>query len=162
MISAATGGSVVTFSNRFSLSSMNGVFPASVTAALQTVTGTAGPEDQDDITAPQAGAAAAAGGTNQPAAGADVYNVPYTMQTAPSRYAPMPPMAKSKITAKAMSRLHATSAYTVYQTNIGSPNAVTTQTQSFTYSFSSVENPATPAGQPSDAAMQKFLNRWKD
>ncbi|EXJ85700.1 hypothetical protein A1O1_06068 [Capronia coronata CBS 617.96] len=158
-ISAATGGTVINFSDRFSLKSMTGVFPATVIAGLKTVTGTAGPADVNNIQAPQAG-----GGQDTPGVGNDApeYSVPYTLQTGSIRYAPMPPMAKSKITAKAASRQWPTSSYTVYQTIAGPPNAATTQTATLTFQTTSREATVAAAGQPSDSAMQKFLNRWKD
>src|SRR5579859_4339459 len=53
MISAATGGSVINFSDRFTISGMNGVFPPVVTAGLKTVSGTAGPPTENDIQAVQ-------------------------------------------------------------------------------------------------------------
>ncbi|KAH0835114.1 hypothetical protein AYO21_09708 [Fonsecaea monophora] len=156
-VSAATGGTVINFSDRFSLKSMTGTFPAVVQQGLRTVTGTAGPADVNNVQAPQAGA-----GPNNPSVGDAVYSTPYTMQTGTIRYAPMPPMAQTKITAKNASPLWPTSAYTVYQTIAGTPNAVTTNTLALTFSVSSRENPVAAAGQPTDVAMQKFLNRWKD
>ncbi|KIX06782.1 uncharacterized protein Z518_04758 [Rhinocladiella mackenziei CBS 650.93] len=156
-ISTATGGTVINYSDRFSLKSMTGTFPPSVTQGLRTVSGTAGPEDVNNIQAPQAedaqGATSSAGGD---------YDVPYTLQTGTIRYAPMPPMAQSKITAKNASPQWPTSAYTVYTAVAGTPNAITTQTASLTFSVSSREATVAAAGQPTDAALQKFLNRWKD
>ncbi|KAJ9611082.1 Cell wall synthesis protein kre9 precursor [Cladophialophora chaetospira] len=156
-VSAATGGTVINFSDRFSLASMTGTFPAAVQQGLRGVSGTAGPADQNNIQAPQAG-----GGAAVPAAGDGVYNTPYTLQSGTIRYAPMPPIAQSTITAKNASPQWPTSAYTVYQTIAGTPNAITTNTNPVTFSVSSVENPVAAAGQPTDGAVQKFLNRWKD
>jgi len=156
-VSAATGGTVVNFSDRFTLNSMSGTFSAAVQQGLSTVSGTTGPADQNNIQAPQAG-----GGAATPAAGDGVYNTPYTLQSGTIRYAPMPPPAQSSITAKNPSPQWPTSAYTVYQTIAGTPNAVTTNTLPVTHVVSSVENPVAAAGQPTDGAVQKFLNRWKD
>ena len=136
-ISAATGGTVINFSDRFSLTGMTGTFPAAVTAGLKTVTGTAGPATQNNVQSSQNNAAAGADAI--PANGASEYSVPYTMQTATIRYAPMPPVAQTKITAKNASPQWPTSAYTVYKTNVGTPNAVTTHTEVFTFSVSSRE-----------------------
>lgn len=138
-ISAATGGTVINFSDRFTLPSMSGTFPATVLQGLQTVSGTAGPATQNDIQAAQAGAGAGAAGDSAPAAGAAEYNVPYTLQTAAIRYAPMPPTAQTKITAKNASPQWPTSAYTVYKGIAGSPNAATTHTAQQTFSVSSRE-----------------------
>jgi hypothetical protein len=134
MISAATGGVVINYSDRFSLSSMDGIFPASVTDGLETVSGTAGPPTENDIQAPQVGGNAAASGN------AGAYGTPYTLQSGPVRYAPMPPMAQTKITAKNASPQWPTSAYTPYPAIAGSPNAVTTQTQPITFTTHSIEN----------------------
>ncbi|KAL2399804.1 hypothetical protein ABEF93_001181 [Exophiala dermatitidis] len=161
-VSAATGGTVINYSDRFSLKSMTGTFPAAVTTALKSVTGTAGPADVNNIKA-----AAAADDDDDdvdtvPTNGASEYKVPYTLQTGSIRYAPMPPLAKTKITAKKASAQWPTSAYTVYKTIAGAPNAATTHTETQTFSTHSREATVAAAGQPSDAAMQKFLNRWKD
>ncbi|EXJ59570.1 hypothetical protein A1O7_03716 [Cladophialophora yegresii CBS 114405] len=156
-VSAATGGTVINFSDRFTLKSMSGTFPPSVQQGLRSVTGTAGPADQNNLQAPQAGADAATASVAE-----EVYNTPYTLQTGTIRYAPMPPMAQTKITAKNASPQWPTSAYTVYQTIAGTPDAITTNTLPLTFSASSRENPVAAAGQPTDGAVQKFLNRWKD
>ena len=133
VMSAATGGVVQNFSPRFSLTGMTGIFPPSVTAGLKSVDGTKGPDTINQVSSPQVGAnPAAAGGPAQ-------YNVPYTMQTAQVRYAPMPPMAPSKITAKGRNPAFPTSAYTVYQTEAGLPNAITTETLIQTFSVVSRE-----------------------
>ena len=136
MISAATGGSVINYSDRFTISGMDGVFPPAVIAGLQTVSGTAGPPTENDIQAVQQ--PAAGGGTAAIAAGD--YTVAYTLQTGPIRYAPMPPMAVTKISAKGQSRQWPTSAYTVYPSPAGSPNAITTNTMVQTFRASSIEN----------------------
>lgn len=133
IISAATGGVVINYSGRFTLASMDGTFTPTVIAGLKTVTGTAGPPTENDIQAPQVG------GT-QAAAGAGQYGTPYTAQTGQIRYAPMPPMAQTQITAKNASPQWPTSAYTVYAGAAGSPNAISTQTQPITFSTVSIEN----------------------
>lgn len=48
-VSAISGGTVVNFSDRFSLTDMNGTFPSVVNNALQSITGTAGPPDQNNV-----------------------------------------------------------------------------------------------------------------
>jgi len=136
MISAATGGSVINFSDRFTISGMDGVFPSVVIAGLQTVSGTAGPPTVNDIQAVQQ--PAAGGGT--PAIAPGDYAVAYTLQTGPIRYAPMPPMPVTQISAKGQSRQWPTSAYTVYPGPAGSPNAITTNTLAQTFRASSIEN----------------------
>jgi hypothetical protein len=136
MISLAAGGSVINFSDRFSLPSMAGVFPANVVAGLATVSGTDGPATQNNIQSPQAGN----GAQGTAVAGAGEYGTPYNLQTGQIRYAPMPPMAVTQITAKNPSRQWPTSAYVVYTTNAGSPNAITTNTNPITFVTTSIEN----------------------
>ena len=137
VMSAATGGQIFNFSDRFSLTDMVGVFPAAVTTGLKDVSGTAGPDTINQISSPQ-NPAAGAGGTV--AAGDPIFNTPYTLQSGQIRYAPMPPMAQTKITAKGGAKSqYPTSAYTVYTTNIGAPNAITTNTAPLTFSAVSRE-----------------------
>jgi len=135
-ISAATGGTIINYSDRFTLSSMTGTFPASVLQGLKTVTGTAGPADVNNINAGQVAPNPAA---SVPAVGDPLYNTPYTMQTGTIRYAPMPPMAQTQITAKNASPQYPTSAYTVYKKIAGTPNAITTNTAPITFSTVSIE-----------------------
>ena len=132
-MSAATGGTVTNFSPRFSLTGMTGVFPAAVTTGLKSVSGTDGPDTINQVASPQVG------GANTVAAGAPEYDVPYTMQTGQIRYAPMPPMAPTKITAKNRKQQFPSSAYTVFMTEQGPPNAITTQTLVQTFVASSRE-----------------------
>ncbi|RMZ89357.1 hypothetical protein DV736_g3416, partial [Chaetothyriales sp. CBS 134916] len=153
IVSTAPGGAIVNFSDRFSLTGMTGVFTAKVLAGLKTVTGTQGPATINDITD-----TGSSDSTTNPA----LYTTPYTLQSASIRYAPMPPMAPTSITAKAASSQWPTSAYTVYKSYAGQPNAITTHTLEQTFSVSSREATQAAAGQPTDNAMQKFLNRWKD
>lgn len=133
-ISAATGGSVINFSDRFTLSSMTGTFPNSVQIGLRTISGTDGPEDINNIQSAQVNPDAAVS-----SAGDAQYDTPYTLQSGSIRYAPMPPVAPSKITAKNPSAQYPTSAYTVYKTVAGPPNAQTTITNMQTFTVQSKE-----------------------
>jgi Yeast cell wall synthesis protein KRE9/KNH1 len=169
VMSAATGGVVTNFSPRFSLTGMTGVFPPAVTAGLKTVSGTDGPDTINQVTSPQVGANPAA------PAGAAEFDVPYTMQTGQVKYAPMPMIPGTKITAKNRSPQHPTSAYTVYRTGQGPPNAITTMTDIQTFVVSSreatvcrptlhflIDTDRLQMTAQSQPAMEKFLNRWKD
>lgn len=111
---------------------MTGVFPDAVVAALKTVSGTSGPATENDISS-------SAATTTATGAGGE-YTVPYAMQSGEIRYAPMPPMAQTKISAKNASPQYSTSSYSVYVSVAGSPNAATTITASVTFSASSIEN----------------------
>lgn len=132
MISAATGGTVVNYSNRFSLSGMTGVFPASVTAGLANIEGTNGPktENNDVANGPAADDGDAAKGAS----------VAFTLQTGPTRYAPMKGKPGTTITAKTASRMFPMSSYVIAKSFLPTPIAVTTQTVSATYSVSSMEH----------------------
>ena len=180
MISVASaGGTVINYSSRFSLSGMTGTFPANVQSALGDISGTAGPATENNVVAsnqnPQANEGAAAGTV----AATGSYALAYTMQTGAVRYAPMPPLAVTKITANQASMQYPTSAFTIASTYLPAPVAQTTQTQSQTFSTVSIENTvsltqlcfqesnvntfqASAASMPTDTAMARFLNRWKD
>ncbi|KAF2271465.1 uncharacterized protein EI97DRAFT_269151 [Westerdykella ornata] len=147
---AAKGGTVTNFSPRFSLSGMEGTFPPNIVAALKDVSGTDGPGRIDKTSD---GGPAAPGGNE--------FEVEYTMQTGPTRYAPMQPIPPTKITKKKATPLHPTSAFTIATTFLARPTVQTTITQSQTFSISSRENTAAPAPMPTDD-MAKFLARWKD
>jgi Yeast cell wall synthesis protein KRE9/KNH1 len=135
MISAAQGGSVVNFSPRFSISGMTGKFPASVTAGLATVDGTEGPVTQNNIQSNQQG------GGNAPGAGGGDFGVTYTAQTGPIKYAPMPKIPPSKISAgKNPKPLYPTSAVQFAKTALPIPTQKTTITESPTFSVASIEN----------------------
>lgn len=114
---------------------MTGTFPQSVTQGLRRVSGVGGPDTVNNIKAPQAGDT----GNTATAADDSAYDVPYTLQTGTIRYAPMPPMAKTQITAKNASPQFPTSAYTVYHKIAGTPNAITTNTLPLTFSAVSRE-----------------------
>lgn len=113
---------------------MSGSFPDSVTVGLKTVDGTEGPPTQNNIQSNQQG------GGNAPGAGGD-FGVTYTAQTGAMRYAPMPKVPPSKITAgKNPKPLYPASAVQFAATNMPLPTQKTTVTQSFTFSVASVEN----------------------
>ncbi|KAI9849732.1 MAG: hypothetical protein M1838_000093 [Thelocarpon superellum] len=154
MLSTATaGGTVINFSNRFSLSGMTGVFPPALVTDLKTVSGTTGPPTVNQVAG--ANAAPPAGGAAGP------YTVPYTLQTGLTRYAPMQPQPPTKITAQSATPLWPTSGTTVATTFMAIPSIVTTLTQSPTFSTTTRTNTVAAAPQPSDD-MAKFLARWKD
>ncbi|ERF73807.1 hypothetical protein EPUS_05511 [Endocarpon pusillum Z07020] len=156
MISTAPGGSVVNYSPRFSISGMTGTFPETVTAGLATVDGTDGPPTENNIQSNQQG------GGNAPGVDGD-YGITYTMQTGAMRFAPMPKNPPTKITAgKNPKPIYPTSAVQFAATKMAIPTQKTTVTQSLTFSVESAENTVAAAAQPTDGAMQKFLNRWKD
>lgn len=134
MISTATaGGTVTSFSSRFTLTGMTGVFSAAVTTALADVSGTSGPAD---INAVANAAAGAATGT----ADEGVYGTPYTAQTGLTKYAPMQPVPPTAITATNTSPLWPTSSVVLASTFLPIPSIVTTITQANTFSVSSHAN----------------------
>jgi len=149
---AAAGGTVTNFSNRFTLTGMTGVFSAAVTQALLTVSGTTGPGTVNNVAAAGAGAATAAEGA---------WGTPYNLQTGLTKYAPMQPVPPTAITATNTSPLWPTSSVVLASTFLPIPNIVTTLTQPNTFAVSSHANTAAAASQPTDD-MQRFLNRWKD
>ena len=132
MISSATGGVVVNYSDRFTLSGMTGTFPPNVQQAVKSVKDTKGPETQNQIQA---------AGDN-PAAGGDkgLYGTPYSMQTGATKYAPMQKKPPTKITARNPTMQYPTSSAKVAKSALPTPKQVTTMTMSVTYSVSSKEN----------------------
>ncbi|KAG8531516.1 uncharacterized protein KY384_003145 [Bacidia gigantensis] len=156
MISAATGGVVINYSDRFTLSGMSGTFPPNVQQAVKSVTDTKGPETQNQI---QDGANNAAAGNN------GLYGTPYSLQTGATKYAPMQKKPGTKITAKNPTMQYPTSSAKIAKTALPPPKQLTTMTQSVTYSAVSRENTASPlpAGKyPAKAHCRKVAERLKD
>lgn len=142
MISVAkTGGTVINYSSRFTLTGMTGVFPANVKAGIAALgSSTSGPATQNNIAAahpqnPVPGAPAQAG----------PYSVPYTLQTGLTRYAPMQPQPGTKITKDKASMQWPTSGYDKAMTFLGPPKVFTTFTESQTFSVGSIENTVSAA-----------------
>lgn len=136
MESISTKGTVVDFSPRFSMTGVSGIFPANSAAYLKT------PDLKLGTAAPPAIAAGAADGA-APAPADKMFAISYTMQTGPTRYAPMQPVPPTKITAKGKpTPLHPSSVLTgIATTFLKVPDIKTTITQSQTFSVSSRENP---------------------
>jgi len=148
MISTVKAGGIdINWSDRFTMAGMTGTF-----ATPPNPNGDSSPPAaQAPIAVPAAGGAGGA------------FAVPYAQQTGPIRYAPMQPRPGTMITAKSYSMQFPTSAYSVYTTFAGLPNAQTTQTASPTYAVTSLVNTAAPASKPTpDTAYQKYLKRWLD
>ncbi|KAI9883297.1 MAG: hypothetical protein M1823_004940 [Watsoniomyces obsoletus] len=152
--STTSGETIINFSPRFTLTGMTGTFSQTVLDGLKTVQGTQGPptieqSPEGELKKRQA-----------PAGPAASYEVPYTLQAGPTRYAPMQPLPGTKITKKDASPLHPMTSITIAKTWMPAPTISTTITQEPTHSVQSRVNDATPASKPND--MQKFLARWKD
>lgn len=157
IISTATTGETVTaYSDRFTLSGMTGAFDTDILAGLASVSGTSGPENVNAFTAQAVLAARAT-----VVAGAQ-FGTPFNLQTGSIRYAAMPIIPGTTITATNTVPLYAPSPYTVATTWMGSPTIISTISQAQTASFASHVNTAAAASQPTPDAMQRFLNRWKD
>lgn len=135
MISNAAGGTVVNYSDRFTLSGMTGTFPPNVQAGIKNIKGTTGPATENNVN----NAANPAAGGGQGAGG--LYGVPYTLQTGATKYAPMQRRPGTKITMKAASMQYPTSVAQTAKTFLPTPAQVTTMTLSGTYNLpESVEN----------------------
>jgi hypothetical protein len=125
-----TGGELTTYSDRFSYSGMTGAWGADVKTALDKLDGTDGPATKDTTGDSDAAAGGASGD----------YAVEYTMQTGPTRYAPMQPVPPTKVTATNTKPLYPTSSVKIATAHLPIPSIQTTITQSQTFSVSSVEN----------------------
>ena len=131
MISVASqGGTVVTFSDRFSLTGMTGTTAKNFVDAA-TAAGTAVPATQDN-TANNA-AAGDAGAAGDP-------DTPYSEQTGLIRYAPMQSVPPTKITKKDTKPLYPTSSYKIATAFLPTPVPTKTVTASQTFSADSMEN----------------------
>ncbi|KAF2684571.1 hypothetical protein K458DRAFT_418141 [Lentithecium fluviatile CBS 122367] len=148
---AKTGGTLQVYSPRFSYSGMTGEFPDGVITAMKSVKGTSGPSSVDNT--------AKEGEAVDP--NAELFDVEYTMQTGPTRFAPMQPVPPTKITKKTATPQHSTSSVDIARTILPIPSIQTTITQSQTHKVSSMANTVAAAPNPSDD-MAKFLARWKD
>ena len=129
MISTASGGVVINYSGRFTLSGMTGTFPANVKEAVTSIKDNKGPETDNQI---KDSKDAADGG------GAD--GTPYSMQSGPTKFAPMQKKPGTKITAKSPKPLYPTSSAQIAKGPLPTPKQVTTITQTQTASVSSKEN----------------------
>jgi hypothetical protein len=135
------GGTITTYSPRFSLTGMTGIFAPAIERAARQVTGTHSLETQNNIVrrAADPQAAVPANPAAAPAIQAS-YALPYDQQDGPTKYAPMQGHAGTKITAVSASLRYPTSSYSVYKTFAPVPKQVTTQTIPVTFSTQSYEN----------------------
>ena len=158
---STTGGSTINYSPRFELAQMTGTFSAAALAEQkkgdrdppESVDTTVSPNDDSP---PAAAAAVAADGA--------AAKVTYTKQTGATRYAPMQTQPASRMTADGgPRRMYPTSSYTIFRGHgleRQRPIVRTTITMSWDYAVTSLENTASPAPHPHDAAyVQRFLGR---
>ena len=110
---------------------MTGSFTSDVIQGLASVSGTDGPPTDNQV----AGSAPGDG----------PFAVPYTMQTGPTRYAPMQPQPGTTITAKKVTPLWPTSSVTIATAFLPRPTVQTTITQGPNYSVTSIENDVRPS-----------------
>ncbi len=142
MISASLdGGTITTYSPRFSLTGMTGTFAPAIERAARQITGTHSLETQNNIVrrAADPQGAVPANPAAAPAIQAS-YSLPYGQQDGAVKYAPMQGHAGTKITAVSASLRYPTSSYSVYTTFAPPPKQVTTQTMPVTFSIQSYEN----------------------
>jgi hypothetical protein len=132
---AKKGGELTVYSDRFSYSGFKGksILPAPVTKAISNLKGTDGPDTKDAT-----GDKAAGAGTQAP--DAKLFDMAYTLQTGPTRYAPMQPVPPTKITATNTKPLYPTSSVKIAKSKLPIPSAVITITASQTFSVKSHEN----------------------
>ena len=110
---------------------MTASFSPALVTALKDVKGNSGPAAVDTT-------------VKDSAAVSDVddseFDVEYTMQTGPTRYAPMQPVPLTKITAKTAKPQYPTSSVVIAKKKLPIPSQQTTVTQSQTHKVSSIEN----------------------
>ncbi len=131
MISAAPGGTVINYSDRFTLTGITGTFPPNVEDGIKQVSGNNGPATENNIN----------NNANAGAGGGAGFSVPYTLQTGATKYAPMQGKPGTKITAGKASAMYPTSSVVLANTFLPIPSQVTTLTMSGTYApAQSIEN----------------------
>lgn len=152
MTSVATaGGQVINYSDRFTLTGMTGTFDATTEAANEAISGTSGPDTENQV----ASAAGTATGTTATTATVDAaavaaaaaaatqtgeFTVAYSLQTGPVRYAPMPSPPGTSITATNTAPLFPTSAATIATDFLSAASVTMTYSASNTYSVASHTN----------------------
>ena len=174
---AKEGGTVINYSDRFTVTGMTGTTTASIKNAVTALGGsTAGPATVNNVAANANPSAVA----SAPAVGGAAYNVPYNQQQGLTRYAPMQGVPPTKITQKKATPLYPTSAFKIAKNWLPQPSIVTTLTEPQTFSVHSHQNTVCQrqshalcqswmltlrqaAAQSNPTGdMAKFLARWKD
>ncbi|KAK3044644.1 hypothetical protein LTS18_000734, partial [Coniosporium uncinatum] len=130
----ATGGTVITYSPRFTLTGMTGAFPAAIQTAIAAGgLGTAGPN-------PVLNEAAAADPATGTAIATGAFAVPFNEQTGLTRYAPMMAIPPTKITKSVATPLFPKSSVKIATTYLPTPSIDTTVTAPQTMTISMKEN----------------------
>ena len=125
----AAGGTVINYSDRFSISGMTGTFDPAVVAELAQVSGTNGPPTVNGAT----------GAVPTGSAGGE-FDVPYGLQTGLTKYMPMAKIPPTKISKKNPTPQNPTSSVVLATAPLPAGSIVTTVIQSQTASFASREN----------------------
>ncbi|PWY63897.1 cell wall biosynthesis protein [Aspergillus heteromorphus CBS 117.55] len=164
MIASGPGISVVNYSDRFTLTSMTGLFSPLVLQGIYSVNNDTG-DSFDGNHKHEILQKRQVDGS---------YTIPYHLQTGPTRYAPMAKKPESTIPARSPTPQFPASAYTIATTYLPPATVQVTLSASLTYSVASIENTykktlinmatpkASPAPHPHDVQMKQFLERWKD
>jgi hypothetical protein len=121
---ATAGGTITTFSGRFTLSGMTGTFSPTVLAANQGVT-SAAPPALNNLASAVPVVPAAGGATTDPLG----WTIPYNLQTGAVKYAPMQPIPGTAITATNTAPQWPTSSVVLATTFLPIPSQITTNTQ---------------------------------
>jgi len=119
---ATAGGYTWNYSPRFALTKMTGTFSSA--AQIE--------QDKGDTT-PPAGTDTTSTNGSAPGDAAGSAELPYTLQTGPTRYAPMQSQPGKSITVKEVSMQYPTSACTIFKTRGPRPNVQTTITLPWDY-----------------------------
>ena len=142
MISTAKeGGTIINYSDRFTITGMTGTTTPAIQKAVTALGGTtAGPPTVNSVTPGGAVAPVPPPAADTPAAGNSVYNIPYGQQTGLTKYAPMQGVPPTKITNKGMTPQYPTSAVQIAVTFLPKASIVTTLTEPMTFSVNSHPN----------------------
>ena len=131
---AKEGGTVINYSERFTITGMTGTTTAAIQKAVTALGGsTAGPPTVNDVAAGGNNVAPAPAPADTPAAGAGVWGIPYGQQTGLTKYAPMQGVPPTQITQKSPTPKYPTSAFTVASAFLPPASIVTTLTEAQTF-----------------------------
>ncbi|KAI9927347.1 hypothetical protein MW887_002959 [Aspergillus wentii] len=140
MVASGPEASIINYSSRFTLTGMSGSFSSHLMNGINSVVDSnalpIGEEHEREELRKRQNVGA--------------YTIPYSLQTGPTKYAPMAKQPGSTIPAKSPTPQYPTSHYSIATTYLPEATVQQTLSAAATYSVSSVENTASPAPHPHD------------
>ncbi|ODM20505.1 hypothetical protein SI65_03558 [Aspergillus cristatus] len=162
LVASGPDVSVINYSSRFSLTDMTGSFSPRVADGIHSIRNISGAPLREDQEHEGFQKRQAVGAPAAAATGLGAHTIPYELQTGLTWYAPMAKRPGKTIPPGKPTPQHPTSHYSIATAYLGAPTVQTTVSATDTYKVTNVENTATPAAQPEDMNMKRWLERWKD